>query len=149
MNHFFTRALAGHFAKRDIAAAYQFVLEEVARRVVTFWIQKTGLKNIVVSGGVHANVKLNQRLHEIPGVSGLFVYPNMGDGGCGTGAAMLAFGHEVMRAAGPQDAVRAFLLGNLDYLAAGPFLVPHRKLKENRADREKSRAGTKRELAAV
>lgn len=105
MNHFFTRALAGHFAKRDIAAAYQFVLEEVARRVVTFWIQKTGLKNIVVSGGVHANVKLNQRLHEIPGVSSLFVYPNMGDGGCGTGAAMLAFGHEVMRAAGPFDNV--------------------------------------------
>lgn len=45
----------------------------------------------------------------------------------------------------PQDAVRAFLLGNLDYLAAGPFLVPHPKLQENRADREKS----KRELAAV
>ena len=105
LNHFFTRALAGHFAKRDVAAAYQYVLEEVARRVVTFWIQKTGLKNIVVSGGVHANVKLNQRLHEIPGVSGLFVYPNMGDGGCGTGAAMLAFGHEVMRKAGPFDTV--------------------------------------------
>ncbi len=49
----------------------------------------------------------------------------------------------------PQDAVRAFLLGNLDYLAAGPFLVPHPKLQENRADREKSRAGMKRELAAV
>ncbi len=105
MNHFFTRALAGHYAKRDIAAAYQYVLEEVARRVVSFWLQKTGLTNIVVSGGVHANVKLNQRLREIPGVNSIFVYPNMGDGGCGTGAAMLTFGHEIMKKAGPFDTV--------------------------------------------
>jgi carbamoyltransferase len=93
MNHFFTRALSGHFAKRDVAAAYQFVLEEVTRRAVSFWLAKTGKTKVVVSGGVHANVKLNQRIREIPGVEGLFVYPNMGDGGCGTGAAMLAFGH--------------------------------------------------------
>jgi carbamoyltransferase len=38
---------------------------------------------------VHANVKLNQRIHEIEGVTDVFVYPNMGDGGCGTGAALL------------------------------------------------------------
>ncbi len=93
LNHYFTRALAENFAKRDVAAAYQYVLEEVARRVVSFWVQKTGLTNIVMSGGVNANVKLNQRVREIPGVSGIFIYPNMGDGGCGTGAAMLAFGH--------------------------------------------------------
>ena len=96
MNHFLTRAIAGHFAKRDVAAAYQYVLEEVTRRVVTFWQKKTGLKNVVMSGGVHANVKLNQRVREIPGVESIFVYPNMGDGGCGTGAAMLVFGHERM-----------------------------------------------------
>jgi carbamoyltransferase len=62
-------------------------------RVVSAWLAKTAMKNIVVSGGVHANVKLNQRLREIPGVERIFVYPNMGDGGCGTGAAMLAFEH--------------------------------------------------------
>jgi carbamoyltransferase len=104
-NHYFTRALTTHFAKRDIAAAYQWVLEEVTRRSVSYWLAKTGKTKVVVSGGVHANVKLNQRIREIPGVDGLFVYPNMGDGGCGTGAAMLAFGHEVMRKAGPFDVV--------------------------------------------
>ncbi|MFO0937529.1 MAG: hypothetical protein U0798_13545 [Gemmataceae bacterium] len=31
--------------------------------------------------------------------------------------------------------MRAFLLGNIDYLAAGPFIVPHPKLKENEASR--------------
>jgi carbamoyltransferase len=104
-NHFFTRALTTHFAKRDIAAAYQWVLEEVTRRSVSYWLAKTGKTKVVVSGGVHANVKLNQRIREIPGVDGLFVYPNMGDGGCGTGAAMLVFGHEVMKKAGPFDTV--------------------------------------------
>lgn len=90
-NYLFARALAQEFSRRDIAAAYQHVLEIVAVRVVTAWLKKTGMTNIVVSGGVHANVKLNQRLREIPGVEQIFVYPNMGDGGCGTGAAMLAF----------------------------------------------------------
>lgn len=92
MNRLFTRALAEHFAKRDVAAAYQTVLEEVTKQMVQYWLNKTGLRKIAVSGGVHANVKLNQRLRELPGVEQVFVYPNMGDGGCGTGAAMLVFG---------------------------------------------------------
>jgi carbamoyltransferase len=91
LNAFFTRALAGRFAKRDIAAAYQRVLEEVACQAIAHWQKRTGLTKVAVSGGVNANVKLNQRIRAIDGVEALFVYPNMGDGGCGTGAAMLAF----------------------------------------------------------
>ncbi len=67
------------------------------RRSSRYWVEKTGLTNVVVSGGVVANVKLNQRIREIAGVERVFVYPNMGDGGCGTGAAMLAFGRERVR----------------------------------------------------
>ena len=67
--------------------------------MVAYWLKKTGLTNVAVSGGVHANVKLNQRIREIEGVEAVFVYPNMGDGGCGTGAAMLAFDRAVF--AGP------------------------------------------------
>lgn len=89
MDYFFTRALAGSFSKRDVAAAFQVVLEEVVKTVVTYWVNKTGLRNVAVSGGVNANVKLNQRIHEISGVDSVFVYPNMGDGGCATGAAWL------------------------------------------------------------
>ncbi len=91
LDYFFTRALAQHFAKRDVAAAYQRVLEDVTQRVVRYWLEKTGLKDVALSGGVHANVKLNQRIREIEGVERVFVYPNMGDGGCGTGAALLMF----------------------------------------------------------
>ena len=90
-NVFFARMLSTQFPKIDVAAAYQHVLETVATRYVAHYLQQTGLRNLVLSGGVVANVKLNQRLRELPGVDRLFVHPNMGDGGCGTGAALLAF----------------------------------------------------------
>ena len=89
-NCLITRAMACHFAKRDIAAAYQRVLEFVACESLAYWMEKTDARSVVMSGGVHANVKLNQRLREVTGVGRVFVYPNMGDGGCATGAAMLA-----------------------------------------------------------
>src|SRR4029453_1891087 len=88
---YFARLLADQFPKIDVAAAYQRVLEEVATAYVSQYVRKTGLRNLVLSGGVVANVKLNQRLREIDGVDGIFIHPNMGDGGCGTGAALLEF----------------------------------------------------------
>jgi len=87
-NVYFSRYLASKFPKIDVAAAYQYVLEQVAVNYVKHWIQKTGLDTLVLSGGVVANVKLNQRLFEIDGVNRIFVYPNMGDGGCASGAAL-------------------------------------------------------------
>jgi carbamoyltransferase len=90
-NLFFARWLASQFPKIDVAAAYQHVLEVVATRYVTHYVRQTGLTNLVLSGGVVANVKLNQRLKAIPGVERIFIHPNMGDGGCGTGAALLQF----------------------------------------------------------
>jgi carbamoyltransferase len=87
-NVFFSRYLASKFPKIDVAAAYQYVLEQVATNYIRYWVEKTGIDTIVLSGGVTANVKLNQRIFEIEGVNNIFVYPNMGDGGCGTGAAL-------------------------------------------------------------
>jgi carbamoyltransferase len=89
LNVFFSRHLASHFPMIDVAAAYQHVLEIVAANLVRHWLRETGCDAVVLSGGVTANVKMNQRIHEVEGVRRLFVYPNMGDGGCGTGLAML------------------------------------------------------------
>jgi len=89
-NIYFSRYLSTLFPKIDVAAAYQHVLEIVATRYVQYYVEKTGISNVVLAGGVAANVKLNQRIFEIPGVEKIFVYPHMGDGGCGTGAAFLA-----------------------------------------------------------
>jgi carbamoyltransferase len=89
-NIYFSRYLASLFPKIDVAAAYQRVLEIVATNYVHHYVEQTGLDTLVCSGGVLANVKMNQRLFEIPGIKRIFIYPNMGDGGCGTGAAFLA-----------------------------------------------------------
>jgi len=85
---YFSRYLASKFPKIDVAAAYQHVLEVVATNFVKYWVDKTGIDTVVLSGGVTANVKLNQRIFETEGVNHIYVYPNMGDGGCGSGAAL-------------------------------------------------------------
>jgi carbamoyltransferase len=83
------RRLSTRFPKIDLAAAYQTVLEEVVVRYVRHYLEQTSLDSVAISGGVAANVKLNQRIREIPGVRRIYIHPNMGDGGCGTGAAMV------------------------------------------------------------
>ncbi len=89
LNVYFSRHLASRFPKIDLAAAWQHVLEVVAVNLVRHWVRETRCDAVVLSGGVTANVKMNQRIHEIDEVERTFVYPNMGDGGCGTGLAML------------------------------------------------------------
>jgi carbamoyltransferase len=89
LNVHFSRHLAVRFPMIDVAAAYQYVLEVIGARLVRWWVRQTGCHSVVLSGGVAANVKLNQRIHEIEEVERTFVYPNMGDGGCGTGLALL------------------------------------------------------------
>jgi carbamoyltransferase len=97
-NVYFTRHLASRFPKIDVAAAYQRALEVVACNYVRHWREKTGIEDVVLAGGVCANVKMNQRIYEIPGVRRVFVYPNMGDGGAATGLAMLFSSPEERRA---------------------------------------------------
>ena len=89
-NIYFSRHLASKFPKIDVAAAYQHVLELIATNFVSYWQKKTGADAVVLSGGVAANVKMNQRIYEVDGVERIFVYPNMGDGGCGSGLGMYA-----------------------------------------------------------
>lgn len=104
---YFSRWLSVTFPKIDLAAAYQTVLEEVVCRYVKHYVEKTGCDTVVLSGGVAANVKMNQRVFEIPGVKRIYIHPNMGDGGCGTGAAVLKF----VEKGYPQEAMESAYLG--------------------------------------
>ncbi len=85
---FFERQIVSRYSREDIAAAYQRVLEEVATNFIEKWVRRTGTKHVACAGGVFANVKMNQRVMEIPGVEQIYVFPAMGDGGVGVGAAM-------------------------------------------------------------
>ena len=81
-------ALAGH-SKEDIAAGVQRVLEEVATRYVTDNIADPAATSMVLSGGVAANVRLNQKIREL-GFRDVYVFPHMGDGGLALGACYAA-----------------------------------------------------------
>ncbi len=89
LNLYFSRHLASHFPMVDVAAAYQWALEIIVAEIASHWAAESGCDAVVLSGGVVANVKMNQRIHEAEGIERIFVYPNMGDGGCGTGVALL------------------------------------------------------------
>jgi len=81
--------LARKHGRENMAAAFQTVLEEVATNFIAHFVREHEVDNVVLAGGVAANVKLNQRVHEIDGVKNVFVFPHMGDGGLGYGAAQV------------------------------------------------------------
>src|SRR5439155_1526874 len=81
------RRLARSRGRARVAAAAQQVLEEVVAGFVRHWLHASGETQVVLAGGVFANVKLNQRVHELPGVASVFVFPHMGDGRLGWGGA--------------------------------------------------------------
>lgn len=85
--HTFRQLLPADWEHSDLASSVQQHLEELGTNYVRYWLEKTGQRNICLSGGVFANVVLNQRVADLPECDGVFVYPAMGDGGLGSGAA--------------------------------------------------------------
>ena len=81
------RALPPSFKREDLAASMQQVLEDVGCAYIRHWTEKTGCRDLALAGGVFANVKLNQRIHEMNEVRSLFIHPGMGDEGLAVGAA--------------------------------------------------------------
>lgn len=75
-------------SREDIAAAIQKFTEEIVVKYVSFYVEKYGVKNICLSGGVHANVILNLKIYESIS-SNIFVVPAMADDGSAQGALLL------------------------------------------------------------
>ncbi len=76
------------YHKADVAAAVQYHLEDLVTRYVRQAVERTGLGKVALSGGIFANVKLNQRVRDLPGVDDVYIHPNMGDGGLAAGSAL-------------------------------------------------------------
>lgn len=69
----------------DLAFAIQYVLENSVLEIVDFWRSKFGVNHVALSGGVFANVKLNQKISELKGLESVSIFPHMGDGGLSLG----------------------------------------------------------------
>lgn len=86
-NNLMTR-LFNDFSREDLAAVFQRRFEEVFVELAANAYAKFQIPNVLLVGGSFANVKLNQRVFEVPGIENIFVFPNMSDGGISTGAAL-------------------------------------------------------------
>lgn len=84
------RSLPSRWKREDLAASIQRLFEDLVRRYVQFWVRKSGLGDVALAGGVFANVRVNEEVHNLPDVHRLFIHPHMSDGGLAVGAALAA-----------------------------------------------------------
>ncbi len=85
------------YTREDIAAGLQAHCTDIILKYVEHWQNKVGApyaNNICLSGGVAANVQINQSISDLPGVENVYVFPHMGDGGLSMGSA-LQFRHRL------------------------------------------------------
>ncbi|MDZ4845972.1 MAG: carbamoyltransferase C-terminal domain-containing protein [Chitinophagales bacterium] len=75
---------------KDIAASAQRHLEQTALKMLQFYVEKTGLHNVCMGGGVALNCVMNQKIMNADFVDALFVQPASSDAGISLGAAWLA-----------------------------------------------------------
>ncbi len=82
-----------NFTREDVAAGIQHHCEELVCAYVSAVIEKFNnnkAAHVFLAGGLFANVKINQRVKELPKVKSIWIFPNMGDGGIGFGSALQA-----------------------------------------------------------
>jgi carbamoyltransferase len=63
----------------NLAGGIQLFTEEIICNWIKYWINKTGIHDIALSGGLFMNVKLNQRISELKEVENIFIMPSAGD----------------------------------------------------------------------
>ncbi len=80
-----------------ISAGIQKLTEDILVTWTKFWIKETGIKKIVLSGGVFLNVKANKLIMELPDVDDLFIFPSCGDETNSIGAAFYVYQSEKIK----------------------------------------------------
>lgn len=82
------RRVLWRYPSEQFAFMAQRVLERCACNLAQEAMQETGLRRLAVCGGVFSNIKMNMALARLPDLDGFYVFPHMGDGGLGLGAAL-------------------------------------------------------------
>lgn len=75
----------------NIAGGVQKLTEELTSQWIKNAIEKTGIHNIAVAGGVFMNVKASQKISEMPEVEKMFVMPSCGDESNAIGCCMYGY----------------------------------------------------------
>jgi carbamoyltransferase len=72
----------------DLAASAQLQFENTIVKYVQKAVSDTGQGHVVLAGGCFANVRVNQRILELPEVESVWIHPAMSDQGISMGAAL-------------------------------------------------------------
>ncbi len=83
--HFNLSSIIDGISKEDAAASIQYATEKVIEDWVQMLLTIRPVKYVGMSGGVFANVRLNQIIAELPGVKEVFIFPAMSDEGLSAG----------------------------------------------------------------
>jgi carbamoyltransferase len=83
--------LGKKYGKEKISSVFQYIIEDITSKYISYYVEKYQVADIVLAGGVFGNVKLNQKIHEINRVNNIYVFPHMADGGLGYGAAQFVY----------------------------------------------------------
>ncbi len=98
----------------DLAASIQAVTEQIVLRIVRHVLRETGMRNLVLAGGVALNCVANGRILRESGADGLWIQPGAGDAGAALGAALFVW-HQLLdnprEADGVHDRQKGSLLG--------------------------------------
>ena len=98
----------------DLAASVQAVTEEILLRMARYVLAETGMRNLVLAGGVALNCVANGRILREAGAENLWIQPAAGDAGGALGTALLVW-HQLLgnvrQADGVHDRQEGSLLG--------------------------------------
>ncbi len=67
--------LPDDWSREDLSASVQRHLENVVVPYMQYWIRQSGKRNVCLSGGVFANVLLNQKIAALPECESIFIVP--------------------------------------------------------------------------
>jgi carbamoyltransferase len=82
--------LLSDYDRADFAGAAQKLLEEQLLKLVRYWMEQTGTRNLALSGGVFLNVAVNRELIYALDPDDFHAFPAAGDDGLPAGAALAA-----------------------------------------------------------
>jgi carbamoyltransferase len=85
----YVRSQAGHLGIEELSSGAQRILDETFVQTVRDAVERFRIPHVALAGGTFANVRLNQKILEVPGVESVYIHPHMGDGGTPVGSALL------------------------------------------------------------
>jgi carbamoyltransferase len=78
------------YPNEQFAYLAQRVVEQTSVALARDAVRLTGLDRLALSGGVVSNIRAARCIRAMPEVTGVYVFPHMGDGGLALGAAVAA-----------------------------------------------------------